>query len=123
MPFLDVSDIVEDPLFADTFMVKRFTQTVDNDGYAQTTMETFPNVIGTVTQNSGVNLKRLADGQMTTNVITIHTKFRLTSSEEEFDADIVTWAGSDYTVVSVHDWSRFGNGFIMALCEQKRLNT
>ncbi len=123
MPLLDVSDIVTDPDFADTFDVIRTTVGVGSGGRNEVTAtQTFPGVVGTVTQNAGVALQRLAEGERTTSIISVLTPFRLTDGAGPLGADQVVWSGRTYTVMNVSDWSRFGAGFVRALCEQHRLN-
>lgn len=33
-------------------------------------------------------------------------------------ADRLTWRGGDYTVTAVNDYSSYGAGFVIALCER-----
>ncbi|WP_448952134.1 hypothetical protein [Labrys neptuniae] len=115
MPLLDVSDILNDPAFADTFTVIRPQVTIDNHGRGSANPAQIPQS-GVVTAKSGINLNRTPEGQIVYGSITIHTQFRLV------EGDMLYWNGSRYTVAGVDDYSRYGGGFIAASCELLPLN-
>lgn len=116
MPFLDVSDLLSDPDFADTTLVRtRRAETVDADGFAQATTATLP-FSGVVTSESGRNLQRTPEATRTLAGIMIHTRTNLTEGDE------VTWRGVSYTVRTVDDYSTFGAGFVAAICDLKPVN-
>jgi hypothetical protein len=117
---LDMSDIVSDPLFADTFDVIRTTIVTGNNGRATPTETPTHNVVGTVTQGAGDELKREAVGERIEGNITIHTTFPLQAGEQGKTADIVVWpAGSQnrYVVMLTSDYTRLG-GFVAAQCSR-----
>ena len=119
---LDMSDIVSDPDFADTFDVIRTSVVTSNDGRGHPVEVPMPGIIGTVTQGPGDELVRERDGERIRGDIMIHTTFRLQDGEAGKTADIVVWpAGSQerYTVTLTSDYSRLG-GFVAAACT--RLN-
>lgn len=116
MPQLDVSELLTDPDFADCLVLKRQLQTMVN-GLAVN--QTLPkNFIGVVTSSSGQELDRGPDGERLKQKISVITKTRLMAGRGDYSADIVTWNEHDYTVVQTNDYSRFGQGFIEAVCEQ-----
>jgi galactose-6-phosphate isomerase len=108
------------PRLLDCFTVTRRRQIMDDKGYS-----TVPNpeksyqVNGVVTIASPNDLERLSDGQYAGKTINVVTQFRLRTAcqvdGEDFQPDIVTWAGSDFLVASVDDYSRYGPGFVEAL--------
>lgn len=122
MPLLDVSEVIDDPDFADTVTITRKTATVDTRGRANFVTSTYPNVVAVVVAASKAELVRTPEGEMTAGDILVVTKFTLSSGEGAETADIVDWNGRAYTVVQTDDYSRFGVGFIAATCKQMQLN-
>lgn len=116
MPDLDVTDILSDPDFSDTFTVTRFVQSISDGGIASNTPTVFSNILGVVTANDNIDLLKMPDGEILNGSITIHTTFRLTNGDGATDADIITWHGRTYQVRTIGDWSGFGPGFISAVC-------
>ena len=116
MPSLDVTDILTDPDFADTFTVTRSIQTVSTGGMASNALSVLTGVSGVVTANDNVELLKMPDGEILSGSITIITKFRLTDGGGTQDADVITWHGRTYQVKTIGDWSGFGAGFIEAIC-------
>ena len=117
---LDLSDIVTDPDFADTFDVIRTTITQGDDGRAYPIEVPTLGVVGVVTQGAGDELKREAVGERVEGNITIHTTFPLQPGEQGKTADIVIWpAGSQnrYAVMVTSDYQRVG-GFVAAQCSR-----
>lgn len=123
MPQLDVSWVVEDPMFATTFDVTRRTDVVGNDGVTTPTeVASFPATLGVVTQDDPAELLRRDDGQMVPRFIFIATKFALrnasrTADGTQYQPDQVTWNGTTYTVVRVYPYSQFGQGMYEAVLE------
>jgi len=115
---LDMSDIVNDADFADTFQVIRTTVAVGNDGRGAANAANPVTAIGVVTQGRGDELVRERDGERIQGDILIHTTFRLQDGEAGKTADIVVWpagSGDRYTVTQTSDYSRLG-GFVAAIC-------
>ena len=116
MPFLDVTRVLSNPRFADAATVTRTTVAVDpqTGRTVETTTETAISVV--VTSDKGRNLQRNPEAAISTGSILMHSTFRFTEGGEGLDADIVTWNGRRYTVVTVDDYSRYGAGFTCATC-------
>ena len=120
MPFLDVSDILADPDFADGFAVTRAVQTVSSAGLAtQTTTTTAAS--GVVQAGTGDVLNLLPESARVSGTIEIHTTFRLKLATGTGPADVVTWGGQDYLVTQLNDYSTFGAGYVMAICTLRPL--
>lgn len=115
MPLLDVTDVLFDPDFADQMCCIRSLERVDNDGIAQFAPRS-TGFIGVVTSDKGDVLDRTDAATRIVGTITVHTTFDLTEAGEDTDADVVRWNGRDYLVSSVNDYSRFGRGFVAAIC-------
>lgn len=123
MPFLDVSDLLDDPDFADdtgTLGVFIQQQSVDDHGIA-TNCETFIPLEGVIAQGRPNTLERLAEGSRIKGSITVYTRYRLTDGADGRDADEIGWCGKRYVVSVVSDWSTFGEGFVSAECDLKPL--
>jgi hypothetical protein len=117
LPLLDVSSVLDDPDFRDdTLICTRNAQTVSAGGLAVNTPTTIP-FSGVVTSGGGDKLIRLADGSRISGSITIHTRFALSAGAPNFDADVVTWQGRQYTVTPVNNWLTFGDGFVSVDCD------
>jgi galactose-6-phosphate isomerase len=117
MPLLDVSDVLDDPLFADdTLICTRNRQTMGQDGRAIDSGVPIP-FSGVVTPASGQQLSRKPEGESMRGSISIITRFVLFSGKSGYSADIVTWNGVQYTVSDILDYSRFGAGFVQATAD------
>lgn len=125
MPLLDVSDVLTDPDFVQFGLIcTRNIQIVGEDGLAVNTPTLF-NFTGVVTSESGERLNRIADGERITGSILICTRFRLIDGKIGKSADIVTIPARccnspnalQYTVAEVNNYSRYGLGFVEALCD------
>lgn len=117
MPDLDVSDIILDPDFADTFSVTRRTQAVSQTGRAEITTTTF-DVIGVVTIGSLQDFQQTTDYVNSQKTIVVHCQQRLLDPVNGFSPDVVSYAGDQYVVKKSFNWSRYGSGFYAAECEQ-----
>ncbi|CAD5276683.1 conserved hypothetical protein [Bosea sp. 62] len=116
MPLLDVSDVLSDPLFADAANVTRSVVDVDPQTGRSVKTETTTAISVVVTSDKGRNLQRNPEAALSTGSIIMHSVFRFTEGGAGLDADVVTWNGRRYTVVTVDDYSRYGAGFTCATC-------
>jgi galactose-6-phosphate isomerase len=117
MPWLDVSDVLTDPFFLDTSLqVIRNANVTGNDGIAALSQTTTP-FSGVVTMVAGSVISRLADGERSNTTIKIHTKYNLIDGQVGYTADIVVWQGAQWTVKYINAYSRYGAGFVEAICE------
>lgn len=121
MPLLDVSGVLSDPLFADGAVVVRTAVSVDplTGRTIEAPAETTISVV--VTSDKGQNLRRTPDAAISTGSIIVHSTFRFSEGGSGVDADILRWNGSDWTVVTVDDYSRYGAGFTVATCRLLQL--
>lgn len=118
MPFLDVSELLTDPDFCDTFTVTRQTQTVDNNGRNSVQLSTFE-MVGVVTIGSIPPFRQTEEAINSTKSITVHSQDRLLDPTNGYSPDIVTYLGDRYIVKKCANWSRFGAGFYTSDCEQQ----
>jgi galactose-6-phosphate isomerase len=127
MPLLDVSEVLLDPDFQDSFTVKRQVQTVNDKGVV-VLVPIISTQYGVVTMDDGTVAKRFPDLERVEGAILVHTKYRLTdgtiSGLSTLTADIITWPvtnGREYNVQFVDNYSRYGDGFICAICTLRDL--
>lgn len=113
-PMLDVSEVLLDPMFAQTLTIIRRAQTVSSGGIASDT-DTTLNPIGVVTM-SGNKYGLESDSERDQDNITVHTNIPLRGPAVGFEPDIVYWQGNRYTVSKALDWSQYGAGFYAADC-------
>ena len=121
MPSLDMSDALLEPQFQDNFAILRRKQSVSDKGRAVISASRIDG-FGVVTAASPNDLERLGDYQFQGSALSIVTKYKLrgvskTEPEgQQYQPDIIEWGGSFYLVVTIQDYSRYGSGFIQAIC-------
>ena len=125
MAFLDVSDVLLDPDFTNSFVVQRRLETVDVNGRSQVQTFSAPS-FGVVTAASPNDLERLPESDVYRRVISIVTKFKLRgetkdASGNNWKPDLIVWQGDHYLVREIDLYSQFGAGFIQALCSSEDL--
>lgn len=113
-PFLDVSEVLLDPMIADRFIVNRRVQTLDSHGRVALT-STAMNGVGVVTASSGNDLDRLDDNQRMGRHLTIVTKFRLRGPSPGYQPDTITWKGDTFVVQAIDPYPQYGAGFVQAI--------
>ena|SRR5258706_16462917 len=121
MPLLDVTRGFNDPNFTDTITVTRRSETVGNDGMAVIQEDVSQGITAIVTPGLGTKLQNLADMTRDEGFLTVHTEFRLSNGKPTGKADVVTWDCADYVVLNVKDFSRYGAGFVTAICQLESL--
>ena len=115
---IDVTDLLSDPDFVmyDLVAVSR-AQSVNNTGRTENTevRTTFP---GVVFPGTGNMMLRTPDGERVTGDISIVTRHHLTDGiGQGRAADVVEYAGGRYIVKNTFDYSNWGRGFVMAVCD------
>lgn len=126
MPAIDMSDAgFEDPEWVDYFAVVRRKETVSEATGRSVLAEVwFPRVFGNVNQASPNDLERLGDFQYQGGAISIVCKFKLYDEASNlvdgvvqgYQPDLILWAGSYYIVKTLENYSRYGPGFVQAIC-------
>lgn len=120
MPFLDVSDAF-DVDTDDGISVIRRQQVTNSHGRGSTSDTQTDNVVATVCPASGSDLERLGDYDLSKKYISVVTQFRLQLASTgaagvTFKNDQVIWAGTRFEVITLDDASRYGQGFVEAIC-------
>jgi galactose-6-phosphate isomerase len=119
MPFLDVTDVILDPDFADDISVVRRTETVNGFGEPVITTQQFDGLSGVVTPMNN-KLRRGEDESNMEERVSVVTTFLLRGPSRtggvDTQPDIVIWNGGSYVVSSLNDYARFGSGHCQAEC-------
>lgn len=115
MPYLDVSDVLLDPMIADRFTVKRRVQSVSAHGRTSITTTEIPNVVGVVNAASPNDLERLDDSQRMGRHLSIVTKYRLVGPAPGLQPDLIHWGGDDFIVQTIDPYPQYGQGFVQAI--------
>lgn len=121
MPWIDVTDILADPMIAgEAFQVIRRLETVDGNGRGSTTNTTYA-AFGSVTPTGDNSLVREDAFQSQAKTIKVVTNFALQGMAEDaqgnkYQPDLVLWKGDYYLVRTVNDYSSYGAGMIEAEC-------
>lgn len=121
MPTLDPSRVILSPRLADRFTVVRRQQIAQPNGRPKKVQTSFPNVVGVVTYASPNDLERLPDEERAKQSIRVHTRFRLFAPardvvQQTFLPDLVLWDGDFFVVADLNRYSRYGAGFLDAIC-------
>ena len=119
MPFLNVSRAIRNPMFADSFQVKRRKQTIGSNGRTVVSA-TILSKRGVVCATNPADLERLDDNQRMGRHLSIVTEFRLfgpakDSSSQQYQPDIIVWRGDNYIVQSLEPYTSYGPGFVEAI--------
>lgn len=120
MPLIDVSDVLLDPDFIEAGLVCARTPRTMDKGRAVDGVPVNATFAGVVVPDTGKVFERTPE---TTEILDAHlifTQFRLQPADVEanIDADVVTTTRGTYRVRKVMDWSQYGAGFVVALCER-----
>lgn len=115
MPFLDVSDVLDDPDFWQVISRQSNQVTMDATGLASQTTVTdqFQAVVVPITTRE---LQRLPESELLSGGVRVFSKTPLKSGQGDFTADIVIVAGVSYVVYTVDDYTAFGVGYTAATC-------
>lgn len=117
MPLLDVSWVTVDPMFADSFVVKRRAETVNAYGESTVVATPVATAYGTITAADPQDLQRRDDGATQSRGISVITPYHLRGMAQGYQPDVITYDGEDYTVTRCEPYHRFGTGFFEATAE------
>jgi hypothetical protein len=120
-PMVDVSRVLTNPRFLDSFDVYRRQQIVNNFGETKVSVQIVSGVRGVVYPASLNELNRRPESQMATKSIEVITRFAIRGESQtidkiEFQPDILHWNGDSYLVVHVEDYSNYARGFVKVTC-------
>ncbi len=110
MPLLDVTDVLDDPDFNESFNVIRRTRTVDEFGRGVVTEEIIP-LNGVVQPASSRTLERINIGDWKLGGIDVWCRKDIKLNTDGNLPDEIEWGGSRYMVVGDQDWSHYASGY------------
>lgn len=116
MSLLDVSFVLDDPLFAEPAIWIQRAVVTGPDGRTAFTETEIPIQ---VVPNSGDGdvLRRGTDGSTVYSTVRFYSRAPMSPGNHGTDADRVRWRGRLYQAISVGDWSNYGEGFTSTSCE------
>lgn len=121
MPTIDVSELITDPDFAQSFSLVRTTGEYINGRWTETLEETLTRT-GVISPASAKELRQLPEADRVEGTISIFTKeiMYITSDAgtELRSSDKVLWKSHYYKIISVENWSDWGEGFYHALAQR-----
>jgi hypothetical protein len=120
MANIDVSEVLQDVNFQDSFSVLRSVETVDAHGRGGVTQST-STAIGVVQPASGRAMELTPDATRTSEMLEIWTQYGLQEATDATQADIVVWRSKQYVVVRVDDWDNWGQGYVHVVLSRKDL--
>ena len=115
---IDVTELLDDPDFVTgNLVVISRAQSVNTSGRTENT-EVRTTSSGGVFPGTGNMMLRTPDGERVTGDISIVTRDYLTGGiGQGRAADVVEYAGGRYIVKNTFDYSNWGRGFVMAVCD------
>jgi len=120
MAEIDVSEVLQDPDFLNSFTFIRSVETVDANGrpvFAQTLLS----AIGVIQPASGRAMELTPDATRTSEMLEIWTQVGLQEATEETAADIVIWENKHFVPVRNDDFDNWGQGYRHVVLSRKDL--
>src|SRR5258708_12492248 len=113
MPDIDVTDVLDDPMYCQPLTIQRRQEAVIAKGRATTNVVVSdPAPSGVVKPVSDQPLQRGPDQQNLPRLLEVHTPFRLRSASrqgtgEQYQPDRIVWNGDTYVVNKAQDYSPY----------------
>jgi len=121
MPWLDVTDVLLDPMIAgETIAITRRQETIGSNGRSSVTTTNLTAVASVVPTGSN-SLVRAEAYQSKGKSIKVITSTRLYGPEHDpsgnnYQPDVITWKGDSFVVKMVNDYTKYGAGLCEAEC-------
>lgn len=122
MPFLDVTEVLFDPDFAQVLEITRRTNTVNAQGRTTITPSTL-SPVGVITAGVPPEFQQGPDSIHSKNSITINCTLQLLDSSTTALPDYVIFNGNTYIVKKALPFSNFGAGFYCSYADLVNLQT
>jgi hypothetical protein len=117
MPELDVSFLLADFQLSDTFTITRRADTIGTNGRTTPGSASPISAYGVVTQEEPAEIMRDPEAQRVPRRIFVASQTQMLGASVGQQPDLITWNGTDYVVVKVLPYSRFGAGFYEVVAE------
>lgn len=121
MGTIDVSDVLEDPDFQDSFQLIRQSETVDVHGRAVDTPGTTVELTGVVQPASGETMQIIPEATRSVGMIEIWTQYNVQGETDTDAPDLIVWQGKHYIVSRTDPWTNWGVGWVHAVCVRREL--
>lgn len=115
MAFIDVTDVLSDPDFADLVTIRRVSETVNGFGESVPASVEFTGIPMVITYQSPAEIVRKDDGTSTPRKASVVTAFQLRQQSPGYQGDQIDVDGSTLVVTEVLPFKRFGPGFCEAI--------
>ena len=117
MANIDVSFLLSDPDFGDTFTLVKRGVSVNSVGETVLTETSAADVVGSVQSGSTDDLVLAPNGARLSDIITVYYGGDLSVERINGYSDVIVWKGRRYTVQDIAgDWNNYGTGYTKALC-------
>lgn len=116
MPLLDITDVINEPLFTEPATWLKRSIVVGVDGIGVVTEDAEP-ILVIPTAGDGSTRDRATDSALVHHRQRFYTTAQLNAGTTAHDSDRVVWRGRTYLVDSVGDWTAWGAGFVSAACQ------
>lgn len=127
-PLLDVSELLDDPMFVETeITILRRKQVLTKGRTSPELVATIEHVVASVqpkdTVIGGNVISREADKEFRGSNFNLYTKFRVRSvsrqatgapDDGDYLPDVVIWNGDHFLVTLTNDWTHYGAGYMHA---------
>lgn len=114
---IDVSELMTDPDFVQTFRVRRMGGTFENEGEFTIEANNTVTMVGAVQPaNGGEKAQFQPQGDQHKALIKVYCGKRLRKADGLIQSDIIAHCGADYKVIECVPWGH--NGYWKAIAEQ-----
>lgn len=113
MATIDVTELLGDADFVDSFSVIRRVDSVNNYGENVLSESTTSGVVGSVQPASPDDMQRLPDSVRRRDAITVYSVTRI--SPDAYP-DVVLWGGKKYQAQTSEDFGNYGAGYTKTIC-------
>lgn len=103
---IDVSEIIQDPDFAQTYSVQRDSGKLVNGRWVPNT--TNFDITGVVTVANSQDVQQLPEGDRVVGIMAFHSTQLLQITNPEGISDIITWRGEQYKLLQVYPYGDYG---------------
>lgn len=114
MALLDVSEILTDPDFVDTFVVVRRQEGISDKGRAVLTLTGLA-ASGVVNMAGPNDLRRLPDAQLQDRTLSIVSRFPFFGASVGYQPDLIQWREGLYIVSVLDLYPQYGRGFYQVI--------
>jgi len=119
MPELDVSIVLDDPMFNKSIEVIKTNRSTKILGRVVPVYTRVPNVTAVLNPLKEEELNRLSAADRSKSPIFVWTRYHLSAGDKDWAPDEIIFRGKTWQVSKIADWSHYGEGFVKALCIEK----